>query len=580
MPSPWVPEGGSGGDGKVFVDGTDSTSDFLSPKLIAGDNITLTVTNPGGYEQVEIDASGGVDTNTVLVDISDTVPGFLLDKIVGDDSINIGVVGSPSEQLSLSVNFPPPEPLQPLEKQFFVSPGFGAAVPTGAIDAPFEFIGDAIAAAIAGSYATLQVTMWSPSSGSEDLVLPDNFTFTLDGRDLENTIESLTLGNNCTVVIRNVLCQLGPLGPSVVVSSVGNTGILTWINDATENTGVVEDQILGIHAPGYTVNLTRIGLYGTSVVGAVSFTECGPHRFSGVGGITCLSLQAHDTDIGSGYLINVAGLAIFTSCRVSGSGPVITNPGAPIEVDSYTAKRFSDAGVTVSGGTKVVSAGGGGSSIGLYSARPSPGVSGRLYTCTDGATQYIEDGSTWFAVVDGRPSPQTPALAGWQQFGAITAVYFDSAGCIYGTDGIAGLDSLSGITLAKPATCVATAHVRYASLNDDYTAFGICLYDGTKVQTYWISTLSGEINFDVDYWDNVTTFNQNPTHSGAPIHEGVWLRLEDDGTTTTFSVSPDGINWAVYHSALSDIFMVATRIGVCGTAAGGYTALLDSWKLL
>lgn len=41
-------------DIKVAASGTDTTPDFLLPKLAAGSNIALNLLNPGGNEQVEV----------------------------------------------------------------------------------------------------------------------------------------------------------------------------------------------------------------------------------------------------------------------------------------------------------------------------------------------------------------------------------------------------------------------------------------------------------------------------------------------------------------------------------------------
>jgi len=45
------------GDGKVLVSDDDTTADFLENKLIAGTNVTLTVQNPAGDEDIKIDVT-------------------------------------------------------------------------------------------------------------------------------------------------------------------------------------------------------------------------------------------------------------------------------------------------------------------------------------------------------------------------------------------------------------------------------------------------------------------------------------------------------------------------------------------
>lgn len=60
-----IQEGGSSGE--ILVDASDTTLGFLSDKLIAGANITLTTNNVGGNESLTIASSGsGGGTSIVL----------------------------------------------------------------------------------------------------------------------------------------------------------------------------------------------------------------------------------------------------------------------------------------------------------------------------------------------------------------------------------------------------------------------------------------------------------------------------------------------------------------------------------
>jgi len=58
-----------GGNGKVLIDGSDVTADFLAVKLIAGSNVTLTVVNVGGNERIRIDVPSL--TASSILEISD-----------------------------------------------------------------------------------------------------------------------------------------------------------------------------------------------------------------------------------------------------------------------------------------------------------------------------------------------------------------------------------------------------------------------------------------------------------------------------------------------------------------------------
>lgn len=55
-------------NGKILVDGSDTTYEYLATKLVAGTGITLTVLNPGGNETLEIASVGSTYYNVVQED--------------------------------------------------------------------------------------------------------------------------------------------------------------------------------------------------------------------------------------------------------------------------------------------------------------------------------------------------------------------------------------------------------------------------------------------------------------------------------------------------------------------------------
>ena len=70
-------------DIRVKVSGNDLSNGYLSEKVVAGTNITVTELNDGGVETLEISASGGTTDELVKVSANDTTPGYLSDKLIG-----------------------------------------------------------------------------------------------------------------------------------------------------------------------------------------------------------------------------------------------------------------------------------------------------------------------------------------------------------------------------------------------------------------------------------------------------------------------------------------------------------------
>jgi len=117
------------GDHKVLVDGDDTTPDYLAPKLTGSGGITLTVLNPGGDEQLDIDGGSVAGDHKSLVNGADTTPNYLEQKVVAGANMAVTVVdlGGGDLALSLAAVVPPgssdlvelQEPREPAELQHF-----------------------------------------------------------------------------------------------------------------------------------------------------------------------------------------------------------------------------------------------------------------------------------------------------------------------------------------------------------------------------------------------------------------------------------------------------------------------------
>lgn len=109
--------GGSGSGeslGKVFVSGTDPIANFLSSKIVDGDNCTLDIiTDPtGDYIQVNVVLDG-----KVLASSNDTSPDFLNSKIIAQDDTIIITDNIDSIGISVDLNELPEGPQGPVGPQ-------------------------------------------------------------------------------------------------------------------------------------------------------------------------------------------------------------------------------------------------------------------------------------------------------------------------------------------------------------------------------------------------------------------------------------------------------------------------------
>jgi hypothetical protein len=216
--------------------------------------------------------------------------------------------------------------------------------------------------------------------------------------------------------------------------------------------------------------------------------------------------------------------------------------------------------------------------FGLYAARPAPGNLGHLWTSSDGATIFQDDGTNWRPLIGGRPGTQVPLVAAFPNvYGAAT--WTDSTGTVLVRAPGLGTQQMNAITEAIPgASWSATAHLSSLALeSNDLFGAGIVASDGTTFLSWKLdaSGFSG-VHLTLSTWD--TTTGPITTLSGANqgAGNGLWLRLESDGADVTASTSPDGVNF-------SPVFVVAdpgwTQVGFMADNESAGIAVFDSWEL-
>jgi hypothetical protein len=119
-----------------------------------------------------------------------------------------------------------------------------------------------------------------------------------------------------------------------------------------------------------------------------------------------------------------------------------------------------------------------------------------------------------------------------------------------------------------------------------FTSIGLYFGDGTKLSRIVYQLNSNAII--VDRFSTWNTFNTNsPFVQASSLLSLIrWLKIRDTGTTKSFHISPDGINFMQVYSESSSTYLTTTRVGVCvnglttgannGKVAG---AILESWQV-
>ena len=102
---------------------------------------------------------------------------------------------------------------------------------------------------------------------------------------------------------------------------------------------------------------------------------------------------------------------------------------------------------------------------------------------------------------------------------------------------------------------------------------GISLSDGTKYRTFWISyvssanqTSASSPSLNAQGYDNGTTYNgsEDLILRNLPNQPLAWLKIQDDGTTRSYSLSVDPTNagWTVLGTEPHSNFLIPSQVGI------------------
>jgi hypothetical protein len=223
-----------------------------------------------------------------------------------------------------------------------------------------------------------------------------------------------------------------------------------------------------------------------------------------------------------------------------------------------------------------------------------PGTPGQFLT-SEGGTNPL----TWTSAPSANPPPLTdgipvgrPAASSFtwlNQGGASYAEYTN--GPITLTVPAQSGDQVRGIGQAPPGTTpyTLTAKIDTMLWGKNFYVAGIYVLDsGGKLLTiqYQTATISGATphNIGVNRWNSATSFNSSPKGQQVSESRVWWLRVKNDGTNWTFSVSPNGADWISFYSEGVTAFLGPTiaSLGVFGdnndTGGIGLSSFVSIWS--
>jgi hypothetical protein len=235
--------------------------------------------------------------------------------------------------------------------------------------------------------------------------------------------------------------------------------------------------------------------------------------------------------------------------------------------------------ISVGGGGGGGGAATNGTTYGLYSSLPAAGNSGARYVCSDGAVEFIDDGSEWRPLINGRRGKKVTAVSTWTAInaGGRATTNSDTGGAIYmNAANITTAEDLRILKKTSPAApYTVTAHLRPTTHGGTYGGVGLVFRQASNGYVRAFGVIGGGfLNFIVRAY----TANNNgvsPTFStsadltppgtlGAPtfgLQNGLWLRIADDNVNQLFSWSGDGQNFTQIASVDRTTTLTADEYG-------------------
>lgn len=177
----------------------------------------------------------------------------------------------------------------------------------------------------------------------------------------------------------------------------------------------------------------------------------------------------------------------------------------------------------------------------------------------------------------------------WVNQGTSTATQTVSGGSVLiFIQGNASTLNWRGLFQNQPSTPYKIrTQLRMQSAHLNSQGCGVYFYDGTKflgweglVQSSSSPTLRIERITNINT-DNSTVFSYGPVNPNElhPITGTAWLQLRNDGTTLSFDVSQDGVNFVNQYSEAVGVWLTPTKIGFGGVSIVSGGGGINAWIL-
>lgn len=263
-------------------------------------------------------------------------------------------------------------------------------------------------------------------------------------------------------------------------------------------------------------------------------------------------------------LVSGANIKTINSESILGSGNISITAGiseAPIDGNTYGRKDGAWAQVSVSGG------GGANITIDTYANRPASPSDGDIFLPTNSLYAQVYDTSAWKSW--GPVWKMTPFVSGdfsWLNNGSSTCTITTTNGFTYMTVP-AGSTKIRALIKSKSTPYTVT--VGFIPHIYSTASIGLLLYDsvtGKCVEFYFTNTGTCGISkwtapdgsSDGTYSLTSGVYNPISLLCNSLV---VWMRIADDGTDLTFSISYNGINWIEVYSVSRTDYCEPDSIG-------------------